>query len=192
MRSRIRSHRYGTPRTRRGNSRVTTALFWFFAGLAIVTAFLCVTRRSPVASALWLVLSMFSLAAIYVLLDAHFIAAVQVMVYAGAIMVLFLFVIMLLNLGADSSTDMVGWPGRVIAGVLAVVMVIELWAVRQMLPDAGLTLPAGELQRMTQEQGAVTLVAEPLFRDYLVPFEITGVLLLAATAGAIVLAKRRL
>ena len=171
---------------------MTTALFWFFAGLAIVAAFLCVTRRSPVASALWLVLSMFSLAAIYVLLDAHFIAAVQVMVYAGAIMVLFLFVIMLLNLGADSSTDMVGWPGRVIAGVLAVVMVIELWAVRQMLPDAGLTLPAGELQRMTQEQGAVTLVAEPLFRDYLVPFEITGVLLLAATAGAIVLAKRRL
>ena len=77
---------------------MTQVVFWFFAGVAVGSAFLCITRRSPVASALWLVSTLFSLAAIFVLLEAHFIAAIQVLVYAGAIMVLFLFVIMLLNL----------------------------------------------------------------------------------------------
>ena len=171
---------------------MSNALFWVFSGVSVVSAFLCVTRRHPVASALWLVLSMFSLAAIYVLLDAHFIAAVQVMVYAGAIMVLFLFVIMLLNLGVSSSTDMVGWPGRLIAGGLGVLLVIELLAVRRLLPAGDLVLPTGEVERLAAQQGVVNFVAEPLFRDYLIPFEITGILLLAATAGAIVLAKRKL
>src|SRR5438094_1095442 len=72
-------------------------LFWAFAVLALASALCCITRRSPVASALWLVVTLFSLAALFVLLDAQFIAVLQVLVYAGAIMVLFLFVIMLLN-----------------------------------------------------------------------------------------------
>jgi NADH-quinone oxidoreductase subunit J len=166
-------------------------LFWFFSGIAIVAAFLCVSRQSPVASALWLVLTMFSLSGIYVLLDAHFIAAIQVMVYAGAIMVLFLFVIMLLNL-RDATSDLRGWPGRIVAGVIAAVLLVELWVVRSVLPDTALRLPAGEIDRLTRSQGAVQLVAEPLFHRYLVPFEATALLLLAATVGAVVLAKRRL
>ena len=79
----------------------TLIIFWAFAGLAVVSALSCITRRSPVASALWLVVTLFSLAALFVLLDAQFIAVLQVLVYAGAIMVLFLFVIMYLNLQHD-------------------------------------------------------------------------------------------
>ncbi len=81
---------------------MTLVAFWAFAAVAVGSAFLCITRRSAVASALWLVNTLFCLAVLYVLLDAHFIAAVQVLVYAGAIMVLFLFVIMLLNLGRSA------------------------------------------------------------------------------------------
>jgi NADH-quinone oxidoreductase subunit J len=137
-------------------------------------------------------MTLMALAAMYVVLDAHFIAAMQVLVYAGAIMVLFLFVIMLLNLGRTRATDMRGWAGRLVAFVLAAVLVVELWAVRNFLPNLSLRLPAGEMDRLTAEQGAINVVAEPLFRTYLVPFEITSVLLLAAIAGAVVLAKRRL
>ena len=78
-------------------------MFYLFATFAVVSAALCILQRNPVSAALWLVSTMFSLAAIYVLLDAQFIAAIQVLVYAGAVMVLFLFVIMLLNLGHTSS-----------------------------------------------------------------------------------------
>ena len=106
-----------------------TAFFWGFAGLAVASALLCVTRRSPVASALWLVLTMFALAGIYVLLDAQFIAAIQILVYAGAIMVLFLFVIMLLNLGRDAVPDMRGWLGRGIAVLFAAVLLLQLGVV---------------------------------------------------------------
>lgn len=171
---------------------MTTVLFWFFSGTSIGAALVCVTRRSPVASALWLVLSMFALAGIYVLLDAQFIAAVQVMVYAGAIMVLFLFVIMLLNLGHETSTDMLGWPGRIFGGLLATVLVAELWVIRNLVPAAELRLPEGAMGIAADESGVVQMIGLPLFQRYIVPFEVTGVLLLAATAGAIVLAKRRL
>ena len=78
---------------------LTTGVFWAFAGWAILSALLCVTRRNAVSAALWLVSAMFALAGLFVLLGAQFIAAIQVLVYAGAVMVLFLFVIMLLNIG---------------------------------------------------------------------------------------------
>jgi len=170
---------------------VTVIAFWAFAGVAIASAFLCITRRSPVASALWLVNTLFCLAALYVLLDAHFIAAAQVLVYAGAIMVLFLFVIMLLNLG-HTDTDMKGPWGRVVAGVAGLVLLTELIALRLAGPPGDLTLPAGTMAGMVAERGAVRAVAQPLFQGYLVPFEITSLLLLAAIVGAVVLAKRRL
>ena len=78
---------------------MTEAVFYFFAVIAVLSALLCILQRNPVSAALWLVSTMFCLAGIYVLLNAPFIAAIQVLVYAGAVMVLFLFVIMLLNLG---------------------------------------------------------------------------------------------
>jgi NADH-quinone oxidoreductase subunit J len=175
-------------------------LFWAFAGVALAAALLCVTRRSAVASALWLVLTMCALAAEFLLLDAQFLAAIQVLVYAGAIMVLFLFVIMLLNLGRGGASDVRGWFGRAVAFVLAAGIAVQLWAVvRAVRGDAGFAgetaafpLPAGELARMQQTRTALGMVAEPLLRQYLVPFEITSVLLLAAIVGAVVLAKRKL
>ena len=169
-----------------------TFLFYFASGMTLLSGILCITRRSPVASALWLVNTLFQLAAIYVLLDAHFIAAVQVLVYAGAIMVLFLFVIMLLNLGRAGPSDIKGPWGRVIAGVGGLVLVGELIALRLALPPGELVLPAGTVAGTVAARGAVQAVAQPLFRGYLVAFEVTSVLLLAAIVGAVVLAKRRL
>jgi NADH-quinone oxidoreductase subunit J len=169
-----------------------TIAFWLFAGIAIASAFLCITRKSPVASALWLVNTLFNLAAIYVLLDAHFIAAAQVLVYAGAIMVLFLFVIMLLNLGRAEPSDIKGPWGRVVAGVAGLVLLGELIVLRLAVPPGDLRLPAGTVAGTVAVQGAVRAVAQPLFQAYVVPFEITSVLLLAAIVGAVVLAKRRL
>jgi NADH-quinone oxidoreductase subunit J len=145
-----------------------------------------------VAAALWLIWTLFSLAALFVVLDAQFIAALQVLVYAGAIMVLFLFVIMLLNLGRAGPSDLRGWPGRLVAAGLGAVLIAELWTVRTVVPADHLRLPPGAMARMTQDQGAVGVITESLFREYLVPFEVTSMLLLAAIVGAVVLAKRRL
>src|SRR5213594_4143265 len=101
-------------------------IFWAFAGLAIGSAVFCITRRSPVASALWLVVTLFSLAALFVVLDAQFIAVLQVLVYAGAIMVLFLFVIMLLNLGRAGPSDLKGWLAWAVAVVLGAGLLVPL------------------------------------------------------------------
>src|SRR5438046_2471781 len=161
-------------------------LFWAFAGLALASALACITRRSPVASALWLVVTLFALAALFVLLDAQFIAVLQVLVYAGAIMVLFLFVIMLLNLGRAGPTDLKGPLGLGVGVFLAGVLLMQLLVLRQ----AGLA-PGGPV-RPPLGPGMIPSVARPLFTVYLVPFEITSILLLPAIRGAVVLAKRQL
>ncbi len=169
------------------------ALFWLFSGVAIAAALLCITRRSPVASALWLVVTLFALAGDFVLLDAQFLAMLQVLVYAGAIMVLFLFVIMLLNLGRDETSDLKGWIGRLVALALGAALVAELLVVRTLGPAAAIRLPAGAgTAELAAQRGVVGLIAEPLFKAYLVPFEVTSLLLLAAVVGAVVLAKRKL
>ena len=170
----------------------TLVLFWAFAGLALASALACITRRSPVASALWLVVTLFALAALFVLLDAQFIAVLQLLVYAGAIMVLFLFVIMLLNLGHPGPMDVKGPVGVGTAFLLGGVLLFQLWILRQAAPPASIQLPPGSVARLQQEQGLVGAVARPLFDTYLIPFEITSLLLLAALVGAVVLAKRRL
>jgi len=158
----------------------------------MLSALLCITRKNPVASALWLVVTLFSLAAMFVLLDAQFIAVLQVLVYAGAIMVLFLFVIMLLNLGRPGPSDIKGPVGILTAAVLGGALLFLLRPLSQTtLPDA-IRLPAGTVAALQQQQGMVGAVASPLFDAYLVPFEIASVLLLAAIVGAVVLAKRKL
>jgi NADH-quinone oxidoreductase subunit J len=165
---------------------------------------LCILQRNPVSAALWLVSTMFSLAAIYVLLNAQFIAAIQVLVYAGAVMVLFLFVIMLLNLGQTQS-DIRG-PSSIAATLVIVgLLAIELVALLRYTPrrlaselsqwptftDPATVFVAGQItQQETASKGVVGAVAAPLFQTYLIPFEITSILLLAAIIGAVVLAKR--
>ena len=173
---------------------MTTIIFWVFAAIAVGSALLCVTRRSPIGSALWLVLTLFALAALFVILDAQFIAVLQVLVYAGAIMVLFLFVIMLLNLGRAGPSDRKGWLAWAVAVVLGAGLLVPLASLARAGggPPAAIQLPEGTMAALQQQQGMVGAVARPLFETYLVPFEITSLLLLAAIVGAVVLAKRKL
>src|SRR5213595_3370268 len=118
-----------------------TFTFYVFGIVALVSALLFVTRKSPVAAALWLVNTMFSLAALYVLLDAQFIGVIQVLVYAGAIMVVFLFVIMLLNLGKGEIGDTRGMGWKVSAGVVALAILAQVFALTKAKTPLTLTLP---------------------------------------------------
>jgi NADH-quinone oxidoreductase subunit J len=184
---------------------MTEVVFYIFAAAAVISAALCILQKSPIAAALWLVSTMFSLAAIYVLLNAQFIAAIQVLVYAGAVMVLFLFVIMLLNLG-HAQSDIRG-PSTVAATLVIVgLLSVELIALFTYSPrrlaselaqwptftDPATVFVAGKItQQATEARGVVGAVAAPLFQVYLIPFEITSILLLVAMIGAVVLAKRK-
>ncbi len=171
---------------------MTLTFFWIFGVIAMASALLCITRKNPIASALWLVVTLFALAALFVLLDAQFIAVLQVLVYAGAIMVLFLFVIMLLNLGRPGPSDLKGPLGLGVAVVLGAALLFLLQPLTKTTLPSTITLPPGSVQALQQQQGIVGSVANPLFNTYLVPFEIASVLLLAAIVGAVVLAKRKL
>ena len=159
--------------------------FYLFGLIAIAAAITFVTRKSPVAAALWLVVTMFCLAALFIMLDAQFIGAIQVLVYAGAIMVVFLFVVMLLNLGHPADiADIRGIGARLAAGAVGLALLAEVLVLaRQRLPAVLPELPSGA--------NVVNPVAAPLFRDYLLAFEVTSVLLLVAIVGAVILAKRR-
>lgn len=166
--------------------------FYLFGLIAIAAAVVFVTRKSPVAAALWLVLTMFCLAALYAMLEAHFVGVIQVLVYAGAIMVVFLFVVMLLNLGDSRElSDIRGKWGRLAAGLLGLAMIAQLWAL--MRPDfrTSLLQPADHVTREVSEHGAVGAIARPLFSEHLLAFELTSVLLLVAIVGAVVVGKRR-
>jgi NADH-quinone oxidoreductase subunit J len=157
--------------------------FYLFSLLAIASALLFVTRRNPVPAALWLVNVMFALSGLYVMLDAPFVGAVQVLVYAGAIMVVFVFVVMLLNLGRTEITDLRALGARLGAGLVGLALVANLLVVqRGDIPRTALA-PAAE--------NVVTPVASSLFSDYLVAFELTSIVLLVAVVGAVLLAKKR-
>ncbi|MDZ4673903.1 MAG: NADH-quinone oxidoreductase subunit J [Gemmatimonadota bacterium] len=183
-------------------------VFYILAACTVVSALGCISARNPVASVMWLVSAMFGLAGIYLLHGAEFIAVIQVLVYAGAIMVLFLFVIMLLNIG-DGPADLRAPPMRVVGLAVGAVLLLELVALGRYsagriaveadpLGSTALSSPTaafpGAAQALagTAERGVVGGIAESLFTTYLVPFEITSVLLLAAAVGAVVLAKRKI
>jgi NADH-quinone oxidoreductase subunit J len=157
--------------------------FYLFALLAIASALLFVTRKNPVPAALWLVNVMFALSGLYVMLDAPFVGAIQVLVYAGAIMVVFVFVVMLLNLGRSEMSDLRSLGARLGAGFVGLALLANLLVVqRQRFPRVE-TAPATD--------NVVTPVAASLFTDYLVAFELTSVVLLVAVVGAVLLAKKR-
>ena len=166
--------------------------FYLFGLIAIASAIAFVTRKSPVAAALWLVNTMFSLAALYVMLEAHFIGVIQVLVYAGAIMVVFVFVVMLLNLGHPSEmADARGKWGRLAAGLLGLALLAQVMALTgKRLPEP-FTPGGGYDPVAVRDLGAVGSVAQPLFNEYLLAFELTSILLLVAIVGAVVLGRRR-
>ncbi len=166
--------------------------FYLFGIVAVASALLFVTRKSPVAAALWLVSTMFSLAAMYVMLDAHFIGVIQVLVYAGAIMVVFLFVIMLLNLGRpEELADVRGLGWRLAAGAVGLAILAQVFALTRPAVAERFRLAEGQAARQVADLGAIAPVAEPLFNEYLLAFEVTSVLLLVAMVGAVVLGKPR-
>jgi len=166
-----------------------TFFFYLFAGLAIGGGIGVVMSKNPVASLLFMVTTLASLAGTFVLLEAHFLAAIQIIVYAGAIMVLFLFVIMLLNLGHEYREDLKGGAFAVLSfGVIGAIA--GLLATRLPTAEAAPAAGAVAIDAAVAEHGAVGAIAEPLYTTYVVPFEITGILLLVAIVGAIVLAKK--
>ena len=158
--------------------------FYIFSFLTLLCGALVITRRNPIGSALCLVLTIVSLAGLFVLLRAFFLAAVQILVYAGAVMVLFLFVIMLLDLREEVRRRINKL--RFVAGVVAVLAVVAIvvnviWSAN---PGAGLNAPA-----LT---GATAPLGRSLFTNFLLPFEILSLLLLVAMLGVILLSKKDL
>jgi len=155
-------------------------LFFVFAGLAVLGAVSLIVQRHPIHSALSLVVVMVALASLYLLLGAEFIAAVQVIVYAGAIMVLFVFVIMLLNAGEEERTSFsrmakyAGMPAGLVLLVLLAAVMARAVSERPAAVDPASTRGLSML----------------LFRDFVLPFELTSILILVAILGAVVLARR--
>jgi NADH-quinone oxidoreductase subunit J len=157
-------------------------IFFFFAAVAVIFAIVVILHRNPVVGALALVASFFALAVMYVLLDAPFLAALQVIVYAGAIMVLFLFVIMLLNLGhmreeaARPVQQFLGYTGSA-AFVITLVYYLSKYAVYAVIPNTPWYTDAGS-------------IGVALFQAYVFPFEMVSILLLAAIVGALLMSGR--
>ncbi|HSR50508.1 MAG TPA: NADH-quinone oxidoreductase subunit J [Acidobacteriota bacterium] len=156
-------------------------VFYILAAVAVVSALAVVFQRRAVYSALALIVCFGSMAALFIQLGAYFIGAIQVIVYAGAIMVLFLFVIMLL----DPKTEIfrAKRQGAILIAISPMVIFIAYSLIRTLRTG----IPSGSLS----EKGALPEVARGMFRDYLLPFELTSILILVAVIGAIVLAKRQ-
>ena len=163
------------------------ALFYIFSALTLLCGLLVVANpfsRNPITSAMFLVLTISSLAGIFILLHAFFLAAVQVLVYAGAVMVLFLFVIMLLDLKEEQRRRLRTFG--VVTGLISVGAIAAIFA-RTFL-TSGLHVPPPVIARV----GGTKPLGELLFTRYLLPFEIVSVILLVAMIGAILLSKREL
>ena len=162
-------------------------LFWIFAAVMLVFGAAVVINRNPVASALSLVLCFLGLSALFMSLDAFFIGIIQVLVYAGAVMVLFLFIIMLLDLRAEKRRKMntLAFAGGI---AVALALFVQICFVVGQLRGAGQTFPKLPSPRADD----VHQVGLLLFNNYNLPFQIIGVLVLVATIGVIVLSKREL
>ncbi|MEP7304974.1 MAG: NADH-quinone oxidoreductase subunit J [Acidobacteriota bacterium] len=162
-------------------------LFFLFGAIAVVASLLVITQHNPMYSVLLLILSFGALSGLYVLLDAPFVAVIQIIVYAGAIMVLFLFVVMLLNApkeDTEAARLRLVAPGAAQMGaILAVVLIGELWWALTRTGGQSGAFPAGAVT-------SVAAIGRSLFGDYAFSFEVTSILILVAMVGAVVLARR--
>ncbi len=162
-------------------------LFYLTALVAVIAAFFVTKCRNPVNSALCLVTNFICLAVFYVMLEAPFMAAIQIMVYAGAIMVLIIFVIMLLNLGTAIKSRYT--HGMVAGGVLSVLLLV---VANVFLRNGNATGSGGEVtSALIESYGHTELIGKAMFTEFLLPFEIASILLLVAIVGAVVLSKRK-
>ncbi len=161
--------------------------FGYFSIVMIVISLLIITRKNPVHSILWMLLLFFHVAGLYLFLNAEFLAAVQMILYAGAILVLFLFVIMMLNLKKEVTVERFSgeWPVAVFVG--GTILVLILFAIT--------TLTHGPLGSYTieavQSETHAKVLGRVLYTEFLFPFEIASLILLIAVVGAIVLAKKQ-
>ena len=162
----------------------TQILFWFLSILALVSAVMVVVSKNPVHSVLWLITVFFAISGHYIMLNAQFIGIVNLIVYAGAIMVLFLFVIMLMNLSTDTEPQKNKWlklAGIIAGGCLMLVLVAAL-------RDAEV---AGKIAQLKDgDIGLINNLGKALFTDYVVPFEVSSILFLSAMVGAAVIGKK--
>ena len=163
---------------------ITEVLFWFLTALAVFSALMVVFSKNPVHSVLWLIVVFFAISGHYMLMNAQFLFIVNLIVYAGAIMVLFLFVIMLMNMESDAEPRKSKWvtmAGIIAGGALMLVLVAAL-------KDTG-----AQRQLVQVRDGQIGLIHHlgmVLFKDYVVPFEISSVLFLSAMVGAVVIGKK--
>ncbi len=159
-------------------------LFYTLASFAILSAIGVISVRNPLYSALSLIVTLFSLAGLYVTLDAGFLAIIQILTYAGAILVLFIFIIMLLNLHEEELVEK-GYS-KIMLGLLSCLSLLLFLALGFILQ-----IPRLEFPTMLGDFGSAHSLARGLFTSYVIPFEIAGVLLTVALVGAVLLAKRK-
>ncbi|MBL7700086.1 MAG: NADH-quinone oxidoreductase subunit J [Chitinophagaceae bacterium] len=163
---------------------VSDILFYFLSALAIGSAILVVISRSPIYSVLWLIVTFFAISGHYIMMNAQFLGIVNLIVYAGAIMVLFLFVIMLINLNTDAKPQKGKWlrlAGTVAGGCLLLVLVAALKNTE--VKGMGVQVGTGDI-------GLINQLGKALFTEYVVPFEISSILFLSAMVGAVVIGKK--
>ena len=160
-------------------------LFWLFASLTLIFGAAVVINRNPVASALSLVVSFLGLAALFMSLDAYFVGIIQVLVYAGAVMVLFLFIIMLLNLQTEERRR-INWVAAAGGAGVALILLVQIALTIGRFEAARRTFPP--LSASTTDD--VRNIGAALFRNYNLPFQIIAVLVLVATIGVVLLSKR--
>jgi NADH-quinone oxidoreductase subunit J len=164
------------------------ALFILFASICAVSAVLMITRPNPIISALFLVLNFGSLAGLYLTLNAQFIAVAQVIVYAGAIMVFFLFVIMLIN--PEKEKRFFDHKIKLRLFIIAIVFLVLIQIVYVIFISKPFNIVSPEVNKSVQT-GTVENIGREMFTNYILPFEAVGYLLLSATIGAMVLAKKK-
>ncbi len=168
---------------------MTVILFYIFGIIAIAAAILVITQKNPIYCALFLVVTLFSIAVLFLFLDAQFVAAVQVLVYAGAIMILFLFAIMLLNIKYEEKVFSKLFRLKIISIIVSAVLFFELLYV--IFVRKGLGIEGNLTPEVIAETGNVEAVGKILFTKYLFPFEVASLILLVAMIGVIVLAKKK-
>jgi NADH-quinone oxidoreductase subunit J len=174
-----------------------TFAFYIFAAIAVVASLLVVVQRNPMYSVMLLITSFGALAGLYVLLDAPFTAVTQIIIYAGAIMVLFLFTVMLLNVPREEPlpvaiAGMIGPSGMRFAAVLSILLGAQVvWAISRIaFGGPGDVLPDGFNPADAEAVSSVANIGQVLFTDYAFAFEVTSVLILVAMVGAVVLARK--
>ncbi len=166
--------------------------FQTFAASAVLGGIIMITRKNPVSAVIFLVGVFFATSAMFIMLDAHYIGAINLILYGGAIMVLFLFVLMLLNLGHTQWRDLRGPFGGLVTGSIAVGFLGTLTRFLVTGSDGSpvIEIASEALRSTVTDQGVVEVVARPLFQNYAIVLQVTGILLLASIVGTIHLAKR--